>query len=292
MTHSKLREIIREEIINKLFEQEHKIYVQPGREVPKGKKLQKGPRGGQFFIGSAEDKKKYEKPKTMNIPNFDPELDDPNDHSYERRKEVPREVGEAHFAIQNALKPFKEMYTDADDKKTIEDYAKKQMNKDSFFKSNPSSEVDENDLKRTIKYYTHQLKRRDSRLRSQEKKGFLGNQHFAKVSHQADTIILKNMAEKLQQYIDVYNKKVKSEGIIKESSNIERSKKVSAAFQNLNGFRYYGLESERNNTASIVAPSTNKKWYGQIADKLDKLDIGNYSLNASQKPGYFILTFK
>jgi len=208
-------------------------------------------------------------------------------------EESTLDIKAAHAAIQDALKPFKEMYDDPDDKKTVEDYAKKQMNKDSFFKSNPSSEVDQNDLKRTIKYYTHQLKRRNAWLRSQEKKGFLGNQHFAKVSHQADTIILKNMAEKLQQFIDVYNKNTKNESVIKESNNMERSKKVAMAFQNLSGFRYYGLESERNNSASIVAPSTNnKKWYGQIRDKLDRLGIGDYSLNASQKPGYFILTFE
>jgi len=39
----------------------NKIYVQKGQQAPEGKKLQTGPRGGQFFIGSAEEKEKYEK---------------------------------------------------------------------------------------------------------------------------------------------------------------------------------------------------------------------------------------
>jgi len=42
---------------------EHKIYVQQGQQVPKGKKLQTGPRGGQFFIGTAQEKETYSKKK-------------------------------------------------------------------------------------------------------------------------------------------------------------------------------------------------------------------------------------
>jgi len=205
-------------------------------------------------------------------------------------EESSLDIKAAHTAIQNALKPFKEMYDDPDDKKTVEDYAKKQMNKDSFFKEDPKS-LDEKDLKRTIKYYTHQLQRRDKWLRSQEKKGFLGNQHFAKVSHQADTIILQKIAERLQKYIDAYQ--WKSEGVkskkINESIPRDKSIKVANIFNNTPGFSYYAGQ----NDSSIVAPSTNnKKWYGKIRDMLDKANIGDYSLHPSQKPGYFILIFE
>jgi len=76
---------------------------------------------------------------------------------------------------------------------------------------------------------------------------------------------------------------------ITESIPSDRSKKVADIFNNKSGFRYYAGQ----NDASIVAPSTNnRKWYGQIIDILDKANIGKYSLNASQKPGYFILTFE
>jgi len=45
---------------------QNKIYIQKGQQVPKGKKLQKGPRGGQFFIGTAQEKEKYSK-KTSGV---------------------------------------------------------------------------------------------------------------------------------------------------------------------------------------------------------------------------------
>ncbi len=51
-------------LINIIKEQEHKIYVKQGQEVPKGKKLQTGPRGGKYFMGSAEEKEKYQKVET------------------------------------------------------------------------------------------------------------------------------------------------------------------------------------------------------------------------------------
>jgi len=44
-----------------LKEQENKIYVQTNKEVPKGKKLNIGPRGGKYFMGSAKEKQQYEK---------------------------------------------------------------------------------------------------------------------------------------------------------------------------------------------------------------------------------------
>lgn len=76
---------------------------------------------------------------------------------------------------------------------------------------------------------------------------------------------------------------------IDESIPKDKSKKVADIFNKMSGFSYYAGQ----NDASIVAPSTNnKKWFGQIVDILDKADIGKYSLNASQKPGYFILRFE
>ena len=41
-----------------------KIYVQKGKKPPKGKSLKKGPRGGQYFVGSPSEKKSYEGGKT------------------------------------------------------------------------------------------------------------------------------------------------------------------------------------------------------------------------------------
>jgi len=37
-----------------------KIYVQKGKKPPKGKQLKKGPRGGQYFVGSPSEKQEYE----------------------------------------------------------------------------------------------------------------------------------------------------------------------------------------------------------------------------------------
>lgn len=42
-------------------------------------------------------------------------------------------------------------------------------------------------------------------------------------------------------------------------------------------------------TASITAPSTNKKHYSIIKNKLDALKIKNYTLNSASRPGYYIL---
>ena len=42
----------------------HKIYVQSGQDAPKGKKLQKGPRGGHYFIGTTAEKEKINQNNT------------------------------------------------------------------------------------------------------------------------------------------------------------------------------------------------------------------------------------
>jgi len=41
-----------------------KIYVQKGKKPPKGKQLKKGPRGGQYFVGSPGEKQAYDKGKS------------------------------------------------------------------------------------------------------------------------------------------------------------------------------------------------------------------------------------
>jgi len=41
-----------------------KIYVQKGKKPPKGKTLKKGPRGGQYFVGTPGEKDQYEKGST------------------------------------------------------------------------------------------------------------------------------------------------------------------------------------------------------------------------------------
>jgi hypothetical protein len=41
-----------------------KIYVQKGKKPPKGKTLKKGPRGGQYFVGTPGEKQSYEGGKT------------------------------------------------------------------------------------------------------------------------------------------------------------------------------------------------------------------------------------
>jgi hypothetical protein len=46
----KLKDLIKKE------SNTHKIYVKQGQDIPKGKKMQKGPRGGQYFIGTAAEK--------------------------------------------------------------------------------------------------------------------------------------------------------------------------------------------------------------------------------------------
>jgi hypothetical protein len=47
-----------------LIEAETKIYLKKGEKPPKGKKIEKGPRGGQYFTGSAAEKKAHEKGDT------------------------------------------------------------------------------------------------------------------------------------------------------------------------------------------------------------------------------------
>jgi hypothetical protein len=45
-----------------------KIYVQKGKKPPKGKTLKKGPKGGQYFIGTPKEKTSYEGGKTKSAP--------------------------------------------------------------------------------------------------------------------------------------------------------------------------------------------------------------------------------
>jgi len=47
-----------------LLEKDQKIYLKKGEKPPKGKKIEKGPRGGQYFTGSASEKKAHEKDET------------------------------------------------------------------------------------------------------------------------------------------------------------------------------------------------------------------------------------
>jgi len=54
-----------------LIEQEHKIYVQSNSDAPEGKKIHTGPRGGQYFIGSAQEKEQYEKKKSIEVEQVD-----------------------------------------------------------------------------------------------------------------------------------------------------------------------------------------------------------------------------
>lgn len=73
-------------LIDLIKEQESKIYVQTTREVPKGKKLNTGPRGGKYFMGSAEEKQQYErgekqsdkkeikKTKVVNYDDYNPDV--------------------------------------------------------------------------------------------------------------------------------------------------------------------------------------------------------------------------
>jgi len=56
---TQLRRLIRESILSLLKEEDVKIYLQKGEKPPKGKKVQKGPRGGQYFTGSAQEKQAF-----------------------------------------------------------------------------------------------------------------------------------------------------------------------------------------------------------------------------------------
>jgi len=53
-----LRQLIREVLTE---DKKVKIYVQKGKKPPKGKSLKTGPRGGQYFVGSPDEKQTYEK---------------------------------------------------------------------------------------------------------------------------------------------------------------------------------------------------------------------------------------
>ena len=43
---------------------EVKIYLQPGQKAPKGKKVQKGPKGGKYFLGTPAEKQAHDKGKS------------------------------------------------------------------------------------------------------------------------------------------------------------------------------------------------------------------------------------
>jgi len=61
----KLKDLIKED--------KHKIYIKKGEQAPEGKKLKTGPRGGQFFIGTAQEKEKYSKSKKTTSIKKEPE---------------------------------------------------------------------------------------------------------------------------------------------------------------------------------------------------------------------------
>jgi len=44
-----------------LKEADSKVYVKKGQAAPKGKKIHTGPKGGQYFMGSAKEKQSFEK---------------------------------------------------------------------------------------------------------------------------------------------------------------------------------------------------------------------------------------
>jgi len=90
----KFREYIRAEIVDILNEEEgkRKIYVLPGKEAPKGKKVHKGPRGGTFFYGTDKEKQDYEagEEEPMQEPEEEP-IDSPEEEPVEEPVAEPEQ---------------------------------------------------------------------------------------------------------------------------------------------------------------------------------------------------------
>jgi hypothetical protein len=65
---------------------QHKIYVKKGQQAPEGKKIQTGPRGGQFFVGTAKEKEEFgksNKEKDKYFKQVGAEIDKEDDKKYD-----------------------------------------------------------------------------------------------------------------------------------------------------------------------------------------------------------------
>ena len=119
----KLKTLINE-ILN---EDEHKIYVQGDKEAPKGKKLQTGPRGGKYFIGSAKEKEDYEKQKSSGTDkhNSEPKNNKPKNDS-KRKNQIlnnhKKDIEKGSEQIADDLMGWGEKLNKDDINNKIEDY--------------------------------------------------------------------------------------------------------------------------------------------------------------------------
>jgi len=65
---------------------QHKIYVKKGQSAPEGKKVQTGPRGGQYFVGTAKEKEEFgksNKEKDKYFKQVGAEIDKEDDKKYD-----------------------------------------------------------------------------------------------------------------------------------------------------------------------------------------------------------------
>jgi len=79
----------------------HKIYIQKGQHVPKGKKLQTGPRGGKYFLGSPKEKIEFEKNTSSDISKEDSNFINKIKKDYDKFLGVDIENGEKYFIFQD-----------------------------------------------------------------------------------------------------------------------------------------------------------------------------------------------
>jgi len=258
---NRLKEFIRNEILGALQEaNDVKIYVQKGEKPPKGKTLKKGVRGGQYFVGSPKDKKDIEKkrktaPKTKsNI--FDKPTKKPG---------VPRATAKAKAYANKKAQDAKKVQARTDqDNKMIKAWVEKNRHK------LPMHKIDWNKVEQNYPGLTQDQ-------RTQYGEMLLYPFHSAFSMYDLKNSFKKLSDKQLKQkpgHTDILNKR----------------KKLGNIF-NTSGFRFYG-PGDGSTNASIVAPSANKKWYGKIRDMLDKEGIGNYTLDATQRPGYYLLRFE
>lgn len=245
---SKIRNLIREI----LTEKDVKIYLQKGQTPPKGKKIQKGPKGGQYFMGSPEEKETSNGPKRAIKKNFKPEKPDSK----------PDKKPGAGFKGKKVDGEPDGWYTN------IKNWIKKNSHKQNL------NRVDFNKVKANYPGLTDDQQQEYARFLLYPFHNSFTNydmkSHFKKLS---DSQLKKNPRESMQL----------------ESNNVKQvSAKLSSIF-NSDGFRYYGPGDGRS--SSIVAPSTSKKWYSIIKDKLEKNDI-DVDLYPAQRAGYYVVVYK
>jgi hypothetical protein len=289
----RLRQFIRTEILGILeAKASHnvKVYLKPGEKAPKGVKVSKGARGGQYYYtkGATQggkhmgypkkaepkpkpnwfnrepQKKSGSSPKGLNKWAKDQGLDPSHKDTVDAyKKEQPKKTEPHYFSQASQEKKAKENL--AKDTKMMKAWIEKNRHK------LPMHRIDWNKVKQNYPGLTDD---------QQKEYGELLLYPFH------STFSMYDMKTKFKKLSDAQLKK-QNPG---HTDKMNMRKKLANVF-NTQGFRYYG-PGDGSTDASIVAPSTNKKWYGKIRDMLDKEGLKDYRLDAAQKPGYYILKFE